>query len=64
MICQLMYIPVNQFMFLNRDSKLFFLTVHLTELTNVVWSSERLCIYGFMALYKYFIIIIIIIIIY
>jgi len=29
-------------------------------LTDVVWSSERHCIYGFMALYKYFIIIIII----
>jgi len=44
MICQLMYNLVSQFMFLNRDTKLFFLTVHLTELTDVVWSSERLCI--------------------
>jgi len=31
----------------------------MTELTDVIWSSERLWIYGFMALYKYFIIIII-----
>ena len=37
--------------------------MHLTELTYVVWSSERLCIHGFMALYKFIIIIIIIIIV-
>jgi len=44
MICQLMYNLVSQFMFLNRDSNLSFLTVHLTELTDGIWSSKCLCI--------------------
>jgi len=53
-------------MFFNRDSKLLFLTVHLTELdaqlTNCGLIERAPLHYGFMVLYKCLIIIIIIII--